>query len=192
MASKIQHLMTIADLEAMPDDDGNRYELIEGELYVSSAPGLTHQIVSDNIVHLIRTYLDKNPIGIVVSTIGLILSDHNGVIPDIVFFRHEDYSRIVSNERLYSAPQIVVEILSSGSANTRRDRIAKYKLYQKYGVKEYWIVDRERQAVEIFRLQGEVLELNAKLSDDEEIATPLLPGFSCRARQIFALLPNVD
>ena len=151
--------MTIADLEAMPDDDGSRYELIEGELYESSAPGLTHQMVSDNIVHLIRTYLDQNPIGIVVSTIGLILSEYNGVIPDVVFFRNEDYSRIVSNERLYAAPEIVIEILSAGTANTRRDRVAKYKLYQKYSVKEYWIIDRDRQTIELFRLLGEVLEL---------------------------------
>ena len=187
MASKIENLMTIADLEAMPDDDGNRYELIEGELYVSSAPGLTHQIVSDNIVHLIRSYLDQNPIGIVVSTIGLILSEYNGVIPDIVFFTREEQSRIVSNERLHSAPSIVIEILSTGSSNVRRDRIAKYKLYQKYGVQEYWIVDRDLQVLEIFRLRDDVLELQAKLSGEDQVSSSLLPGFSCLARQIFAL-----
>ena len=91
--------MTIADLEEMPDD-GNRYELIEGKLYVSCTPGLTHQIVSDNIVHLIRSYLDRNPIGTIVSTIGLILSDYDGLFPtsyssdtktSIVWFLTNDY-----------------------------------------------------------------------------------------------------
>jgi Uma2 family endonuclease len=178
--------MTIADLETMPDD-GNRYELIEGELFVSSAPGLTHQIVSDNIIYLIRSYLDRNPIGIVVSTIGLILSDYSGVIPDIVFFRNEDYDRLVSNERLYAAPELVVEILSSGSANIRRDRVAKLQLYGKYGVKEYWIVDRELQIVEVHRFQNQSLELVAKISDDEVLTTPVLPDFSCSAREIFKL-----
>ena len=72
MTSRIEPLLTVADLEAFPDDDGNRYELIEGELFVSTSPGLPHQIVSDNVVHLIRTYLDQHPIGIVVSTVGLI------------------------------------------------------------------------------------------------------------------------
>jgi hypothetical protein len=57
MTSRIEHLMTIADLEAFPDDDGNRYELIEGELFVSCSPGLTHKIVSDNLVHLITAVL---------------------------------------------------------------------------------------------------------------------------------------
>jgi len=187
MISKTIPLMTIADLEAMPDDDGNRYELIEGELYVSSAPGLTHQIVSDNIVHLMRTYLDQNPIGIAVSTIGLILSNYNGVIPDIVFFSHEESDRIVSNERLYAAPSLVIEILSAGAANLRRDRVAKHKLYQKYAVQEYWIVDRDERAVEIYRLKNEALELAAKARGDDEITTPILPGFACSAQQIFSL-----
>ena len=187
MASKVEPLLTIADLEAMPDDDGNRYELIEGELYVSCAPGLTHQIVSDNIVYLIRRYLDDHPIGIVVSTIGLILSNYDGVIPDIVFFRHEDYDRIVSNERLYSAPEIVVEILSSGSENIRRDRVAKYKLYGKYGVREYWLIDRDAQTVEVYQLKDKSFDLSAKLRDDDKLTTPVLPDFSCTARQIFAL-----
>jgi Uma2 family endonuclease len=189
MASKIEPLMTIADLEAMPDD-GNRYELIEGELFVSCAPGLTHQIVSDNIIYLIRSYLDHNRIGIVVSTIGLILSDYNGVIPDIVFFRLEDYDRLVSNERLYAAPELVVEILSPGAENIRRDRVAKHQLYSKYGVKEYWMVDLEQQTLEVYRLVNHSLELVTKLREDDVLTTSILPDFKCPARQIFAS-PNV-
>jgi Uma2 family endonuclease len=186
MISKTIPLMTITDLEAMPDDDGNRYELIEGELHVSSAPGLTHQIVSDNIVYLMRRYLEQNPIGIVVSTIGLILSDYNGVIPDIVFFSHEESERIVSNERLYAAPSLVIEILSTETANMRRDRVAKLKLYQKYSVKEYWIVDHDERVVEIYRLANDLLQLIAKPSGDDEITTPILPGFACSVQQIFS------
>jgi len=186
MASKIEPLMTIAELEAMPDD-GNRYELIEGELFVSSAPGLTHQIVSDNIIYLIRRYLEQHPIGIVVSTIGLILSDYSGVIPDIVFFRFEDYDRLVSNERLHAAPELVVEILSRGSENIRRDRIAKHQLYAKYGVQEYWMVDRDQQTVEIHLLRNQSLEIAAKRQDHDVVTTPILPGFSCTAKQIFKL-----
>jgi Uma2 family endonuclease len=186
MTTRIEPLMTIADLEAMPDD-GNRYEIIEGELFVSCAPGLTHQIVSDNIIHLIRNYLDRNPIGTVVSTIGLILTDYSGVIPDIVFFSHKNYERVVSGERLTSAPDLVIEILSAGAENIRRDRVAKRQLYGKHGVLEYWMIERDRQAVEVYRLQGESLELTGTLEADAELSTPLLPGFSCLANQIFIL-----
>jgi Uma2 family endonuclease len=189
MTSRIEPLLTIADLEAMPDDDGNRYELIEGELFVSCAPGLTHQIVSDNIVYLIRRYLDKNPIGTVVSTIGLILSNYSGVIPDIVFFKHESTERVVSGERLTSAPELVIEILSSGSENIRRDRVSKHRLYGKYQVPEYWLIDRGQESIEIYRLHDRELQLAAILTGTDELTTPVLPGFSCSARQVFILPP---
>jgi len=178
--------MTIANLEAMPDD-GNRYEIIEGELFVSRAPGLTHQIVSDNIVFLVRNYLELNPIGVVVSTPGLILSDYSGVIPDIVFFSDKTREKIVSGERLISAPDLLIEILSAGSENIRRDRVAKRQLYAKHAVPEYWLVDRAQRVVEIYLLRAASLELTAALQNDDELSTAALPGFSCSTSQIFKL-----
>jgi len=190
MTSRLEPLLTVADLEAFPDDDGNRYEVIEGELFVSYSPGLTHQIVSDNIVHLMRSYLDENPIGIVVSTIGLILSEYSGVIPDIVFFKRESTARIVTGERLTSAPEIVIEILSPGSENIRRDRVAKLHLYEKHGVLEYWIVDREKQGIEIYRLLDTRLKPLGVFTDGDYLTTPILPGFSCSASELF-ILPSL-
>ncbi|HEY0726971.1 MAG TPA: hypothetical protein VGD38_02805, partial [Pyrinomonadaceae bacterium] len=61
MASNIKHLMTVADLDAFPDDDGKRYELIEGELFVSCAPGLPHQLVLHNLQLELGIYLRQNP-----------------------------------------------------------------------------------------------------------------------------------
>lgn len=184
MVTKIEPLMTINDLEAMPDD-GNRYEVIEGELFVSCAPGLTHQQISGNIHYLIRSYLEMNAIGLVVATPGLILSELSGVIPDLVFFRHERSHDIISGERLTGAPDLVVEILSPGAENMRRDRIAKRQLYARHGVSEYWMVDPEKRAIEVYRLQGGSLELVATLKDEDEIISQFLPGFSCPASAIF-------
>lgn len=180
-------LLTVADLEGFPDDDGNRYELIEGELFVSTSPGLPHQIISDNIVYLIRTYLDQHPIGIVVSRVGLILSEYSGVIPDIVFFKNESVGRIVTGERLTSAPELVIEILSPGPANIRRDRVAKFQLYGKYRVPEYWVIDKENRAVEVYRLRNAKFELVSILTGNDELTTPVLPGFACLASQVFIL-----
>jgi Uma2 family endonuclease len=186
---KTQSLLTVADLEGFPDDDGNRYELIEGELFVSTSPGLPHQIISDNIIHLIRTFLDKRPIGIVVSTVGLILSEYSGVIPDIVFFRNESVEKIVTGERLSSAPELVIEILSPGSQNIRRDRVAKFQLYGKYKVAEYWLIDKDNHAVEIYRLQNTELQLVSILTGNDELTSPVLPRFSCTASQVFIVPP---
>src|SRR6266498_669319 len=142
MAARIEPLMTVEDLDAMPED-GNRYEVIEGELFVSRAPGLPHQIVSGNFFAYFWNYLAKNPIGRIVATPGLVFGHYSAVIPDLVFYTHKRAEEIIANDRLIAAPDIVIEILSPGSANVSRDRIAKRQLYAKYGVKEYWIADSE-------------------------------------------------
>ena len=158
MAARIEPLVTVDDLDAMPED-GNRYEVIEGELFVSRAPGVPHQRVSTNAVAIFWNYLAENPIGEVIATPGLIFGKFSGVIPDIVFYTHERAKEIISGERLVAAPELVIEILSRGSENVARDRIVKRQLYAKYGVAEYWIVDAENRAIEVYRLQNGTLEL---------------------------------
>ena len=74
-------------------------------------------------------------------TPGLVLSNISGVIPDVVFLRYEQRDTIVTGERFTGPPALVIEILSPGSRNIRRDRVAKLQLYAKHGVPEYWIVD---------------------------------------------------
>jgi Uma2 family endonuclease len=183
MASRIEGLVTVADLDAFPDDN-NRYELIGGELFVSHAPGLSHQRVLHNLQIAFADYLKTRPIGVVVPGPGMILSDYDAVIPDICFVRSERWDEVVTDEKFTRAVDLVIEILSSGKANRERDLIAKRKLYSKYGVKEYWIVDRENLSVSILRLR-ETLENIATLSNDEQITSPLLPGFQLTVNSIF-------
>ena len=185
MAARIEPLMTVEDLEAMPED-GNRYEVIEGELFVSRAPALPHQLISGNIFAYLWNYLAINPIGRVVATPGLVFDQHSGVIPDLVFFTHGRDEEIVSAGRLVAAPDIVIEILSPGHENSSRDRVAKRQLYAKHSVKEYWIVDAENRALEIYRLTAQGLELATMLRATDEITSPLLPGFSCPLGKVFA------
>ena len=186
MTTRVEPLLTIADLDAMPENDGNRYEIIEGELFVSCSPGLTHQIVSSNLIVLIRNYLKTNPIGIAVATPGLILSNYSGVIPDLVFFRHEQRADIVTDDRLTAAPRLVIEILSPGSANVRRDRIAKLNLYAKHGVPEYWIVDPKKLQLDRYRLRATSFDLFETLQIEDHLTSDELPGFSCEIRDVFS------
>ena len=184
MSAKIEPLMTVDDLEAMPED-GNRYEVIEGELFVSCAPGLTHQIISGNIQFIIRTYIDQNPIGTIIATPGLILERYSGVIPDLVFFSHPRGPRIIEGERLIATPELLIEILSPGAQNIARDRIAKLQLYGKFGAQEYWIVDAKHRAVEIYILKDSTLSLNRTIAEEALITSPLLPGFECSVSRFF-------
>ena len=178
-------ILTIADWDSMPHGDGNRYEIIEGELFVSRSPGLTHQIVLSNLTALIWSYLKTNPIGTVAINPGVVLSNINGVIPDLVFFRKEQRETIVTDDRLTGAPALVIEIVSPGPANIRRDRITKLQLYAAYDIPEYWIVDPKSKTLEKYINSDSSLILLETLGEDEKLTTIAIPGFSCRVREIF-------
>lgn len=187
IAARIKPLLTVADLDAFPEDDGNRYELIDGELFVSCAPGLSHQRVLQNLLLQFGLYLKANPIGILVPGAGVIFSDYDAVIPDVAFVRHERWDEAVTGERFTGALDIVIEILSPGSQNRQRDLVAKRKLYGKYGCREYWIVDTENRAVLIFQLRGSTLNEVDNLVGDDPITSQLLPGFALSPNALFNL-----
>jgi Uma2 family endonuclease len=186
MTTNTAPLLTIDDLTALPDDDGNTYELIEGELIVSSAPSLRHQRVIKNLAHFIQGHLDENPIGEVFPTPGVIFDTHNGVVPDLVYLTNEQLERVGAEPHVHFAPALAVEVVSPGRENARRDRVKKLRLYGKFGVGEYWVADPEARALEIYRRGDEgSLSLVETLTGEDEIGTPLLPGFACAAAKVF-------
>jgi len=179
--------MTVADLDAFPDDDGKRYELIEGELFVSCAPGLPHQLVLTNLIGAFLDYLRQNPIGTVVPGPGAVFSIYDAVIPDLVFVANDKWDTIVADDRFKAAPDLVIEIISPGSENRARDLKAKRRLYGKYGVQEYWVVDGEKRSVLVFRLASRALEEVSILRNDDQISSPILPGLELKLSDIFKL-----
>ena len=184
MITKLRPL-TIADWDAIPYDEWHRYEIIEGELFVSCSPGLTHQTVATNLIVLFGRFLETNPIGTVVATPGLILSKFSGVIPDIVIFLNEQREKIVTNDRLTGPPALVIEILSPVSQNIRRDRVVKLNLYSNHRVQEYWIVDPKELLLERYEMRESALELEETLTSDDHLTTKALPGFSCPMSRVF-------
>lgn len=186
MAVRMEPLLTVADLDSCPDDS-NRYELIEGELFVSRAPGIPHQRVLKNLIFAFESYVKENPIGIIVPGAGAVFSDYDAVILDLVFVRNERWSEVVTEIRFTGAPDLVIEILSPGKENRDRDLLVKRQLYTEYGVAEYWIVDVENRLVQVYRLQKQQLESVATWRSSEEITTSLLPGFQLSVGTIFKL-----
>lgn len=184
MITKLRPL-TIADWDAMPYRDGNRYEIIEGELFVSCSPGLTHERVLMKLILLIGKFLETNPIGEAAANVGVILSNVSGVIPDLLVFLNEQADKIISDDRLNGPPTLVIEILSAGPANIRRDRVNKLQLYDKHGVPEYWIVDPQNVTLEKYVRQGSSLVLLQTLENEDTLSTTTLPGFSCKVSEIF-------
>jgi len=184
MAARIEPLLTVADLDACPEDN-NRYELIEGELFVSRAPGIPHQLVVQKLQIAFAKYLEGTPIGVIVPGTGAIFSDYDAVIPDLAFVRNERWDQVVTGEKFTGALDLVIEVTSPGAENRRRDLLVKRQLYGKYGVAEYWVVDSDNRQIEVYRLQGERLESAGSLKTSDEIDTPLLPGFKLAVNTVF-------
>lgn len=184
MSAHIEKLFTVADLELMPDD-GKRYELIEGDLVVSHAPGLSHQGILDNLNFYLKGYLRHSAVGKSWSTPGVIFDNFNAVIPDLVFVSNERLGEVAATERVTGAPDLAIEILSPGADNARRDRSMKLKTYGKFGVAEYWIVDGFQRLIEVYRLADGELTLASVLRFNDVLTSALLPGVRCEVRQVF-------
>jgi Uma2 family endonuclease len=183
----VKNLITVDQLDAFPEDDGNRYELIEGELFVSRAPGIPHQRVLSNLLFFLLEYLRRNPVGIVVPGAGAIFSKYDAVIPDLALVKNERWDQVVADDRFVAGPDLVIEILSPGKTNRHRDLIAKQKLYEKFHVGEYWIVDPENRSVVISRHENESFGPTQVIRDNEVLTSPLLPEFSLPVAKIFTL-----
>ena len=143
---------------------------------------MIHQGTVRNVLFLFTQYLRENPVGQIFPGPGVIFSDFSGVIPDVIYISNERQKEIATGARVSGAPDLIIEILSPGAENERRDRHSKRQLYRKYGVKEYWIVDPQKFAIQVYR--SSKLRLVANLGRRDEITTPLLPGFSCRVKEI--------
>jgi Uma2 family endonuclease len=136
---------TAADLQKMPED-GNKYEVVHGELLVSPSPRPWHQFVLGRLVQRVAGYLDQNPIGVGAPGGDLSWSDDSLVIPDFLVCGLEE-ARTMAWARM-THPLLVVEILSPSTA--RNDRFTKRRLYQEAGVPLYWLVDADARVIEVW------------------------------------------
>src|SRR6185503_20829763 len=184
MSTKVDPLLTVSDLDLMPDDE-NRYELFAGELFVSRAPGLPHQRVLTNLLILLGLHLKDHPVARIWPNPGVVFDNFNAAIPDIVFVSSEHIDAIASGEKVTGAPDLVIEIVSAGAENERRDRTVKRQAYSKFGVREYWVVDRYQESIEVYKLEQGQLMLITTLANSDQLTTPLLPAFSCLVSQVF-------
>ncbi|WP_017326711.1 Uma2 family endonuclease [Synechococcus sp. PCC 7336] len=176
---------TVTDLELLPDD-GRRYEVIDGELFVTRAPHWKHQNVSVRIGMALEGWSIQSGLGEAAVNPGLVFSEADSVIPDVVWASHERLASMLDKAgHLIAAPELVVEILSPGEKNERRDREVKLKLYSSYGVLEYWIADRKQQKVEVYRRDRGILKLVLSLHADDDLTSPILPEFSILISQLF-------
>jgi Uma2 family endonuclease len=179
---------TTQDIEALPDNEWVRYEIVDGELFVTRSPHHKHQQLAGRIFAALDQWAVGSGLGEASIMPGLIFSDADNVSPDVVWGSHDRIAQIQDEAgHFQGAPELVVEVLSPGKANEDRDRSAKLKLYSIQGVEEYWIVDRMAQRVEVYRREQAQLTLVATLLAQDAITSPLLPGFACAVAPLFGI-----
>lgn len=177
---------TYEDFLTFPDD-GNRHEIIDGDHYVTPSPNTKHQAVSASLAAIVWTYLKHRPIGAVFAApFDVVFSDLSVVEPDLLYISRER-AGILTDQQVRGAPDLVVEILSPGTRKT--DEITKRKLYERFDVKEYWVVDPELDAVKVYRRDGGVFVRAAELTAEagDILTTPLLPDLSISLTDLFAM-----
>jgi len=178
---------TTRDLDAMPDDGGwKRYEIVDGELFVTRSPHIRHQAAAGKLQMRLEIWSEKTERGSAFQTPGVIFTPTDAVIPDIVWISRERLASGVDQAgHLIVAPELMVEILSPGALNEQRDKEVKLKLYSLYGVQEYWIVNWQLKTLEIYRRTEAQLQLVTTLLESDTLTSPLLPEFSTPIAQIF-------
>lgn len=172
---------TIYDVEVLPENPAIQYELIAGDLLVTRTPHYRHQHICSRVAAALEIWSEKTGLGLTIISPGLIYSDIDSVIPDVVWV---SYGRLAQIEdpsgHLTASPELVIEVLSSGKENERLDKETKLKLYSIQGVQEYWVIDRFKGQVEIYRREQNQLSLTTTLMEQDEIYSTLLPEFTCQ------------
>lgn len=177
---------TLAHVQTFPADDGYRYEIIDGDLIMTTQPHWEHQLVAARLIGALQYWSDQTEAGWVFVEPGVIFADDTAVAPDIVWVRQDRLRTLLDEDgKLHGVPDLVVEILSPGKTNEVRDRETKLHLYRQHNVPEYWIVDPEQRQVEVYRTLDGELDLDQVYTPLEMLTAPLLPGFAYAVGRLF-------
>jgi Uma2 family endonuclease len=182
MATTIKRL-TYLDLNAIPEEhEGDRHELIDGELVVTPVPIMKHQRVSSNVVYALEDHVRQHNLGEVhTAPTGIRLADDNLLIPDVSYVSRERLG-IIGEKTIDGPPDLVVEILSPGTR--RRDVGVKRDLYARFRVAEYWIVEPDARSVTVLTLAGDRYE-DIPASADGTVRSLVLPELHLALEAVF-------
>ncbi|HEX5482085.1 MAG TPA: Uma2 family endonuclease [Terriglobia bacterium] len=173
--------LTYEDYCLLPND-GKRYEIIDGELFVSPAPSRAHQKVVSKLLYYLLDFVMKHQLGeVYVAPFDVVFSRFDVVEPDVLYVSNAR-AGILTSANVQGSPDLVVEVLSDSTEKI--DRATKLKLYARFGVREYWIVDPVTCFAEIYRAVDAGLELARSLTAHDQLDSPLFPGFALALQKL--------
>lgn len=177
---------TLNDIQKLPEwPESPSLELIQGELFVVPSPTIRHQRISGQLNELIRAFVKQHQLGeVLYAPIDVIFSEEDVVIPDLVFIANQNAS-IVAEKNIQGVPDLIVEILSS---NKNRDLIEKRRLYEKYQVKEYLVIDPFNQKFLVYHLDTSIMSYTnpKELMGDDILSLTTMKGFQMIVKTLFS------
>lgn len=180
----VENKKKYTDADYMLLEEGAPFQLINYDLVMSPSPNSLHQAISARLTQLLLNFLDsKNDNGYVASApCDVKFDDGNVLHPDLLYISEERKAEIVK-ERIMGAPDLVAEILSP--SNAYYDLRQKKDIYQKYGVKEYIIIDPIAQDADLYVLKDSVYHLDQKVNKNERLRSLVIPGLVLEMTMIF-------
>jgi Uma2 family endonuclease len=174
--------MTWSELERLPED-GPRIELYDGEVWEMPSPMPRHQEAVSNACDVLRAHARRTKGRALSAPLDIVFSEYDVVQPDIVYFLPERAHVVKPDKVTRDRPDIAVEVLSPGTE--RNDRGRKLRMFARYGVPEYWILDPVEHTLEILSLRGDFYFEALKVGVDAVVTSPLLPDLSFPVSQLF-------
>jgi Uma2 family endonuclease len=170
MAARLK--LTYQDYLLLPDD-GKRYEILDGDLYMTPSPSVQHQRISGKFFQAFAQHVEAHRLGeVFTAPLDVILAEDSIAQPDLLFLSTERLS--IAREVVHGASDFVLEILSPGTRE--RDRTLKRYLYARYGVRELWLVDPEARFVEVLRLDSAADTPLRIFANRDVLTSDMLPG----------------
>ena len=164
--------------------EGEPYQLIGGKLTMTPAPGWRHQRISRRIEMRLATYVEEHDLGEVFDApTDVLLNEQNVVQPDLLFISKGREGLLSERGVIDGAPDMVIEILSPSTSTV--DTLEKREVYERSGVREYWIVDAEGRTVFAYALKNSRYELIYKASRGERIPSSVVKGFELFVDEVF-------
>ncbi|MCS6988722.1 MAG: Uma2 family endonuclease [Chloroherpetonaceae bacterium] len=178
--------MTYAEFRELdfPDDDRHLYELLDGEPVQRNTPSIQHQRIARNVFRKLDQFvLEKNLGEVFFAPVTLLVDDYNAPQPDLAFISNKT-TDATDEFVVVKAPDLVVEILSPSTMSDDRHR--KRKLYERFGVKEYWLIDPQNKAIEVLELLNGQFELFSFAAEKGKVRSKILEGFELNLSDAFS------
>lgn len=182
LVSTVHPRVSYADLQQALDD-GRRYELYDGEVFVVPAPFRRHQRTAQRIHRLLERYAERHGGEALIAPIDIVFSPYDVVQPDVVYFELTKAQRLKLDAPIREVPTLAVEVLSEGTAANDRGR--KLRLLARFRVPEYWIADPTTCTLAIFTLSGKSYHLAQEAAGRDTVRSTALPNLKIPVSRLF-------